>query len=70
MFVYFIFINHIYNIYYLMYFFFFFDIHVDINWSLRTKTKIKNFCEDENIQYYFVGTTIKICNIYKDEKLN
>jgi len=32
------------------------------------KNKIKN-CEDENIQFNFLGTKIKIRYIYRDEKL-
>jgi len=34
-----------------------------------SKTKTKFFCENENISFYFLGTKIKICYIYKDEKL-
>jgi len=42
---------------------------MNIKWPLRTKNKIKKNCEDENIQFNFLGTKIKICYIYKDEKL-
>jgi len=37
-------------------------------YSLGTKNKIKS-CEDENIQFNFLRTKIKIHNIYKDGKL-
>ena len=37
-------------------------------YSLGTKNKIKS-CEDENIQFNFLRTKIKIRYIYKDEKL-
>jgi len=42
---------------------------MNIKWPLRTKNKIIFFCEDENIQFNFLGTKIKIRYIYKDEKL-
>ena len=41
---------------------------MNIKWLLRTKQNKKN-CEDENIQFNFLGTKIKIRYIYKDEKL-
>jgi len=37
-------------------------------YPLRTKNKIIFFYEDENIQFNFIGTKIKIRYIYRDEK--
>ena len=45
------------------------DIHINKKWSLRTKNKIIFFPDDENIQFNFLGTKIKIRYIYRDEKL-
>ena len=42
---------------------------MNINWALRTKKQNKLFYEDENIQFNFLGTKIKIHYIYRDEKL-
>ena len=42
---------------------------MNIKWPLRTKIIIKKNCEDENIRFNFLGIKIKICCIYKDEKL-
>jgi len=36
---------------------------------IRDQKQNKNFCEDENIQFNFLGTKIKIHNIYRDQKL-
>jgi len=36
---------------------------------IRDQKQNKKFCEDENIQINFLGTKIKIHNIYRDEKL-
>ena len=36
---------------------------------IRDQKQNKKFCEDENIQFNFLETKIKICNIYRDEKL-
>ena len=36
---------------------------------IRDQKQNKFFCEDENIQFNFLGTKIKIHNIYRDEKL-
>jgi len=38
-------------------------------YPLRTKQQNKIFCEDENIQFNFIETKIKIRYIYRDEKL-
>ena len=38
-------------------------------YSLGTKKQNKLFYEDENIQFNFLGTKIKIHYIYRDEKL-
>jgi len=35
---------------------------------IRDQKQNKIFCEDENIQFNFLGTEIKIHNIYRDEK--
>jgi len=36
---------------------------------IKDEKQNKQICEDENIQFNFLGTKIKICYIYKDEKL-
>jgi len=36
---------------------------------IRDQKQNKIFCEDENIQFNFLWTKIKIHNIYRDEKL-
>jgi len=36
---------------------------------IRDQKQNKKICEDENIQFNFLGTKIKIHNIYMDEKL-
>jgi len=36
---------------------------------IRDQKQNKKFCEDENIQFNFLGTKIKIHNIYRDKKL-
>ena len=36
---------------------------------IKDEKQNKKICEDENIQFNFLGTKIKICYIYKDEKL-
>ena len=36
---------------------------------IKDKKQNKKFCEDENIQFNFLGIKIKIRYIYKDEKL-
>jgi len=36
---------------------------------IRDQKQNKFFCEDENIQFNFLETKIKIHNIYRDEKL-
>jgi len=36
---------------------------------IRDQKQNKKFCEDENIQFKFLGTKIKIHNIYRDEEL-
>ena len=42
--------------------------HVNILF-IRDQKQNKKICEDENIQFNFLGTKIKIHNIYMDEKL-
>jgi len=37
--------------------------------SIKDEIQKKKFCEDENIQFNFIGTKIKIRYIYRDEKL-
>jgi len=37
--------------------------------SIKGQKQNKKFCEDENIQFNFIGTKIKIYYIYRDEKL-
>ena len=37
--------------------------HVKIIY-IKDQKQNKKFCEDENIQFNFIGTKIKICNIY------
>ena len=37
--------------------------------TIKDKKQNKKFCEDENFQFKFLGTKIKIHYIYKDEKL-
>ena len=37
--------------------------------AIKDEKQNKIFCEDENIQFNFLGTKIKIRYIYKDEKL-
>jgi len=37
--------------------------------AIKDEKQNKMFCEDENIQFNFLGTKIKIRYIYKDEKL-
>jgi len=37
--------------------------------SIKDQKQNKFFCEDENIQFNFIGIKIKICYIYRDEKL-
>jgi len=37
--------------------------------SIKDEKQNKKFCEDENIQFNFIGTKIKIRYIYRDEKL-
>ena len=37
--------------------------------SIKDQKQNKKFCEDENIQFNFIGTKIKICYIYRDKKL-
>jgi len=37
--------------------------------SINDEKQNKKFCEDENIQFNFIGTKIKIRYIYRDEKL-
>jgi len=36
--------------------------------SIKDEKQNKFFCEDENIQFNFIGTKIKIHYIYRDEK--
>jgi len=36
---------------------------------IKDQKQNKFFCEDENIQFNFIGTEIKIRYIYRDEKL-
>ena len=36
---------------------------------IKDEKQNKKFCEDENIQFNFLGIKIKIRYIYKDEKL-
>ena len=36
---------------------------------IRDQKQNKIFCEDENIQFNFLETKIKIHNIYRDQKL-
>jgi len=38
-------------------------------YPLGTKKQNKKFCEDKNIKFNFLGTKIKIRNIYRDKKL-
>jgi len=42
--------------------------HLNFLWIEKEKEN-KKFCEDENIQFNFIGTKIKIRYIYRDEKL-
>jgi len=37
--------------------------------SIKDQKQNKFFCEDENIQFNFIRTKIKIRYIYRDEKL-
>jgi len=37
--------------------------------SIKDQKQNKKFCEDENIQFNFIETKIKIRYIYRDEKL-
>jgi len=37
--------------------------------SIKDEKQNKKFCEDENIQFNFIGAKIKIRYIYRDEKL-
>ena len=37
--------------------------------AIKDEKQNKKTCENENIQFNFLGTKIKICYIYKDEKL-
>ena len=37
--------------------------------AIKEEKQNKKFCEDENIQFNFLETKIKIPYIYKDEKL-
>jgi len=37
--------------------------------SIKDEKQNKKFCDDENIQFNFIGTKIKIRNIYRNEKL-
>ena len=37
--------------------------------SIKDEKQNNFFCEDENIQFNFIGTKIKIRYIYRDEKL-
>jgi len=37
--------------------------------SIRDQKQNKKFCEDKYIKFNFLGTKIKIRNIYTDEKL-
>ena len=41
--------------------------HVKIR-SIKDQKQNKKLCEDENIQFNFIGTKIKIRYIYRDEK--
>ena len=36
---------------------------------IKNQKQNKKICEDENIQFNFIGTKIKIRYIYRDEKL-
>jgi len=36
---------------------------------IKDKKQNKNFCEDENVQFNFLGIKIKIRYIYKNKKL-
>jgi len=36
---------------------------------IKDQKQNKKICDDENIQFNFIGTKIKIYYIYKDEKL-
>ena len=45
-----------------------FQKHVKII-SIKDQKQNKFFCEDENIQFNFIGTKIKIRYIYRDKKL-
>ena len=42
--------------------------HVNIIF-FREQKQNKKICEDENISLYFIKTKIKICYIYREEKL-
>ena len=42
--------------------------HVKIIY-FKDEKQNKTFCEDENIQFNFIGIKIKIRYIYRDEKL-
>jgi len=37
--------------------------------AIKDEKQNKKICEDKNIQFNFLETKIKICYIYKDEKL-
>jgi len=37
--------------------------------AIKDQKQNKKIYEDENIQFYFIGTKIKIYYIYKDKKL-
>jgi len=37
--------------------------------TIKDEKQNKRNCEDENIQFNFLETKIKICYIYNDEKL-
>ena len=37
--------------------------------TTKDEKQNKKICEDENIQFNFLRTKIKICYIYKDKKL-
>ena len=37
--------------------------------TIKDEKQNKKICEDESIQFNFLGTKIKIRYIYKDEKL-
>ena len=36
---------------------------------IKDQKQNKIFCKDKNIKFNFLGIKIKICNIYRDEKL-